>query len=93
MPTSIEDWIELFRDANNGGYANSWLLAEGHTGRIAAYELTLRHEERQTPITSGVYASCNIPLSTVIRVQEAGGAGWDNVLRNGATSGSVRPTP
>ena len=81
--TSIEDWIDLFRDANNGGYANSWLLAEGHTGRIAAYELTLQHEERQTPITSGVYASCNIPLSTVIRVQEAGGAGWDNVLRNG----------
>jgi hypothetical protein len=82
--TTIEQWVDLFRQESNGGYANSWLLAEGRTGRIAAYELTLQHEEQQTTITSGAYASCNIPLSTIIRVQDTGGSGWDNILMSGA---------
>jgi hypothetical protein len=84
---TIEHWVELFREGNNGGYANSWLLAEGHTGRIAAYELTSRREELQPPIASGAYASCNIPLSTVIRRQDNDDTGWDNIL---SSSGARR---
>ncbi len=35
-----------------------------------------QHEELQPPLQSGVYSSCNIPLSTVVRVQDIGGSGY-----------------
>ena len=38
----------------------------------------------QTPLASGAYASCNIPLSPVIRVQDTDGSAWDNILKSGA---------
>jgi hypothetical protein len=81
---TIEDWVRLFREDNNGGYANSWLLAEESKNRIAAYELTLQHEELQEPRTSGVFFSCNIPISTVIRTQDAAGSGYDDIRRSGS---------
>jgi hypothetical protein len=81
---TIEQWIELFRQGNNGGYANTWLLAESETQRIAAYELTIGHEDLQDPLTSGYYCSCNIPLSVPIRVLDTGGSGYDNVLQSGS---------
>jgi hypothetical protein len=81
---TIEDWVDLFRQGNNGGYANTWLLAETATKRIAAYELTKAHEELQPPLTSGYYCSCNIPLSVPVRVLDTGGSGYDNVLGSGA---------
>jgi hypothetical protein len=80
---SIESWIELFRQSNNGGYCNTWLLAEGTTNRIAAYELTTLHEEQQPILHSGYYCSCNIPLSVVIRALETPGAGYDDISRSG----------
>lgn len=82
--TTIDEWVKLFRDGNNGGYANSWLLAETKHNLIAAYELTLQHEELQRPTDSGTFFSCNIPISTVIRVQETGGSGYDDIRSNGA---------
>jgi hypothetical protein len=82
--STIEQWVALFRDANNGGYANSWLLAEARGGRIAAYELTAQHEELQPVLTSGAYWGCNIPISTVVRAQDTGGAGYDNILQSGS---------
>jgi hypothetical protein len=81
---TIEKWIELFKEGNNGGYANTWLLAESKTSRIAAYELTITHEELQEPVKSGYYCSCNIPLSVPIRVLDTGGSGFDNVLQSGS---------
>ncbi len=81
---TIETWIELFRAGNNGGYANTWLLGEASTARIAAYEITATHEETQGPIDSGAFASCNIPLSKVICIQDTGGSNYDNVLHSGA---------
>ncbi|CAM5772127.1 hypothetical protein LMIY3S_03740 [Labrys miyagiensis] len=81
---TIEQWVDLFRQGNNGGYANTWLLAEASTKRIAAYELTKAHEELQPPLTSGHYCSCNIPLSVPIRVLDTGGSGYDNILGSGA---------
>jgi hypothetical protein len=81
---TIDEWVDLFREGNNGGYANSWLLAETKHNRIAAYELTLQHEEQQKPTSSGTYFGCNIPISTAIRVRETGGSGYDDIRSNGA---------
>lgn len=82
---SIRGWRELFRIGNNGGYVNTWLLADIRRGEIAAYELTLDHDELLPLKKSGYYASCNIPLSLPVRcLDDAGDAGYDNILGSGA---------
>jgi hypothetical protein len=82
---SIPDWCKLFRLGNNGGYVNTWLLGEVNSGKIAAYELTLSHEQLQPVVRSGYYASCNMPLSVPIRnLDSSGASAWDNVLKSGA---------
>jgi hypothetical protein len=78
---SIETWCELFKQGNNGGYVNTWFLAETNTGRISAYELTLKHEALQPIVNSGYYAGCNIPLDEIIRAQTGSGpTAWSNIL-------------
>ena len=77
---SIASWCDLFRFGNNGGYVNTWLLADANRKEIAAYELTLHHEELQPVLRSGAYAACNIPLSLPIRqLDSAAPAGYDDV--------------
>ena len=77
---SIETWVSLFSEGNNGGYVNTWFLAEVNSGRIAAYELTLNHSALQKPLDSGYYAGCNIPLDETIRAQTGSGpTAWSNI--------------
>ena len=40
---SIDDYVRIMEDGNNGGYANDWLLADRKTGEIARLELGLKH--------------------------------------------------
>ena len=37
--SSIDDYVRIMLDGNNGGYANDWLLADNKTGEIAQFEL------------------------------------------------------
>ena len=39
---SIDDYVKIMLDGNNGGYANDWLLGDRKTGEIAQLELGLR---------------------------------------------------
>jgi hypothetical protein len=39
---SIDDYVRLMLDGNNGGYANDWLLGDRKTGEIAQFELGLK---------------------------------------------------
>ena len=39
---SIDDYVKIMLDGNNGGYANDWLLGDRKTGEIAQFELGLR---------------------------------------------------
>ena len=39
---SIDQWCEIMRAGNNGGYANSWLLGDINTREIARLELGLK---------------------------------------------------
>ena len=41
--TSIDDFVKIMLDGNNGGYANDWLLGDRKTGEIARFELGLKH--------------------------------------------------
>jgi hypothetical protein len=40
---SIDEYVQIMLDGNNGGYANDWLLADRKTGEIARFELGLQH--------------------------------------------------
>ncbi len=40
---SIDDWIAIMRDGNNGAYANDWLVGDNKTGEIAQVEMGLKY--------------------------------------------------
>ena len=40
---SIDEYVSIIKDGNNGGYANSWLVGDRKTGEIAYLELGLKN--------------------------------------------------
>ena len=58
--SSIDEYVTIMLDGNNGGYANDWLLADNKTGEIARFELGLKiHKVWRTK--DGYYAGANFP--------------------------------
>jgi hypothetical protein len=60
--TSIDEYVTIMRDRNNGGYANSWLIGDRKTGEIAYLELGLKN----TPLSrkkDGYFVSANFPAN------------------------------
>jgi len=58
---SIDDYVRIMLDRNNGGYANDWLIGDNKTGEIALFELGLReHSVRRTK--DGYFAGANFPV-------------------------------
>jgi Phospholipase B len=55
---SIDDYVKIMLDGNNGGYANDWLLADRKTGEIARFELGLKHS-RVWKSTDGYFVGSN----------------------------------
>jgi len=41
--SSIDDYVRIMLDGNNGGYANDWLLGDRKTGEVAQFELGLKN--------------------------------------------------
>jgi len=58
---SIDDYVRIMLDQNNGGYANDWLVGDNKTGEIALFELGLKeHSVRRT--RDGYYVGSNFPV-------------------------------
>lgn len=58
---SIDDYVRIMLDGNNGGYANDWLLGDNKTGEIALFELGLKeHSVRRT--MDGYFVGANFPV-------------------------------
>jgi Phospholipase B len=57
---SIDDYVRIMRDGNNGGYANDWLLGDRKTGEIARFELGLKHSQVWRT-KDGYFAGANFP--------------------------------
>ncbi|HKR44598.1 MAG TPA: C45 family peptidase [Paraburkholderia sp.] len=83
--SSIAQWCEMFAQANNAGYVNSWLLGDTKTGEIARYELGLQHAGFEST-KDGFYSGFNAATDLKIRNQECTGEADDytDVRRNGA---------
>ena len=57
---SIDQFVAIMLDGNNGGYANDWLLADNKTGEVARFEIGLKmHKLWRT--TDGYYEGSNFP--------------------------------
>ena len=66
---NLDRFIQIMTDQNNGGYANSWLLGDVHSGEIMLFELGLRYSNVERK-TDGYFAGFNAP-------QDPGSATWN----------------
>jgi hypothetical protein len=58
---SIDDYVRVMLDGNNGGYANDWLVGDNKTGEIALFELGLTQRSvRRTK--DGYFVGSNFPV-------------------------------
>jgi hypothetical protein len=67
---SIDDYVRMIKDGNNGGYANDWLIGDRNTGEIAYLELGLKH----TPMwrtKDGYFVSSNFARDPALIRDEA----------------------
>lgn len=67
--SSIDDYVRIMLDGNNGGYANDWLLGDNKSGEIALFELGLKnHMVKRT--TNGYYIGSNFPVDPKLAREE-----------------------
>ncbi|MFX8887345.1 hypothetical protein ABTM83_20055, partial [Acinetobacter baumannii] len=45
--TSLDEMVSIFKQGNNGGYANTWLMADSKSGEIGKLELGLKNVDFQ----------------------------------------------
>ena len=57
---SIDEYVKIMREGNNGGYANDWLLGDRKTGEIARFELGLKHWKLWRT-SDGYFSGANFP--------------------------------
>jgi len=69
---SIDDYIRIIKEGNNGGYANDWLIGDRKTGEIAYLELGLKN----TPLwrtKDGYFVSSNFARDPKLIREETDG--------------------
>lgn len=57
---SIGEFARIMQDGNNGGYANTWLVADRNTNEIGQLELGLKHVTLKTS-KDGFFVGSNFP--------------------------------
>jgi hypothetical protein len=66
---SIDDFVKIMLEGNNGGYANDWLIGDNKTGEIALLELGLKnHTLKRTK--DGCFYGANFPDSPKLTREE-----------------------
>ena len=69
---SIDEYVSIIKEGNNGGYANDWMVGDRRTGEIAYLELGLKN----TPLwrtKDGYFVSSNFPRDEALIKQETDG--------------------
>jgi hypothetical protein len=66
---SIDDFVRIMRDGNNGGYANDWLIGDNKTGEIALLELGLKNVAVRRS-RDGCFFGANFPATEVLTREE-----------------------
>jgi len=69
---SIDEYVAIIKEGNNGGYANDWLIGDRKTGEVGYLELGLKN----TPLwktKDGYYVSSNFARDPQLIAQETEG--------------------
>jgi hypothetical protein len=66
---SIDEYVKIMNDGNNGGYANDWLLADFNTGEVARFEQGLKHT-RLWRTRDGYFVGSNFPSDPEVMKDE-----------------------
>ncbi len=74
----LDEFVKLMKKENNGGYANSWLLADANTGEIMCLELGLEYQNVERK-TDGYFIGFNAPTDPRIRNLECGNTGYTDI--------------
>ena len=75
---SLDEFVKLMEKKNNGGYANSWLLADVNSGEIMRFELGLKyHSVDRTK--DGYFIGFNAPEDPRIRNLECANTGYNDI--------------
>jgi hypothetical protein len=75
---SIDEYVSIIKDGNNGGYANDWLIGDRKSGEIAYLELGLK----KTPLwrtKDGYFISSNFARDPEVIKNETPGFNPDNL--------------
>jgi len=84
--SSIDQFVEIMLDGNNGGYANDWLLADNKTGEVARFEIGLKlHRVWRTK--NGYFAGANYPSDPKLTKLETN---FDPILSSSPNARRVR---
>ncbi len=59
---SIDDFTRIMKEGNNGGYANTWLLADAHKNEIGRLELGLKNVTLERT-SDGYFVGSNFPIN------------------------------
>jgi Phospholipase B len=82
--TSIDDAARIFKEGNNGGYANDWLIADTRKNEIASLELGLKNVTLERK-TDGYFVGSNFPINPKLAAEET-----DFALTDNANSANAR---
>lgn len=66
---SVKEFARLMKEGNNGGYANTWLVADRKTGQIGRLELGLKTVTLDST-TDGCYVGSNFPINAKLAAEE-----------------------
>ncbi|NOZ23240.1 MAG: hypothetical protein GXP25_19370 [Planctomycetes bacterium] len=78
---NLDQFVEIMKKKNNGGYANSWLLADLKTGEIMRFELGLKFDNVERK-KDGYFIGFNAPLDPRIRNLECSNTGYADIRRH-----------
>jgi hypothetical protein len=66
---SIDDYVKIMLDQNNGGYANDWLIGDNKTGEVARFELGLKNHSVERTM-DGYFVGSNFPVGKKLIAEE-----------------------
>ena len=71
--TSIDEFTSIMKEGNNGGYANTWLLADTKKNEIGRLELGLKNVTLERK-SDGYFVGSNFPINEKLIAEETD---WD----------------
>lgn len=83
---SIDDFDRIMREGNNGGYANTWLVADLNKNEIGRLELGLKHVTLDRK-KDGYFVGANFPIDPALTSEET-----DFPAQNQSVSANARRT-